>query len=149
MMANLLRAGSALVLALVMSSAWGAKQPNIMVIWGDDIGITNISAYSDGIMGYKTPNIDRIANEGMRFTQGYAACQVCSPSRASILTGKVTPRHGITDWIGARSGAAWRETGRFNKLLPPEYEHGLRSDEVTFAEVLRRAGSRTVYAGKW
>ncbi len=48
-----------------------AKQPNILVLWGDDIGITNLSCYTDGLMGYKTPNIDRIANEGMRFTDSY------------------------------------------------------------------------------
>ena len=85
----------------------------------------------------------------MRFTQGYATCQVCSPSRASILTGKYPPRHGITDWIGARSGELWREAGRFNKMLPPEYEHGLREGEITFAEALRRSGYHTFFAGKW
>ncbi len=123
------------------------KQPNILFILADDLGWRDLSCEGSPI--YESPNIDRIANEGMRFTRGYAACQVCSPSRASILTGKSTPRHGITDWIGARSGEAWRETGRCNKLLPPEYERGLRSDEITFAEVFRRAGYRTFYAGKW
>ena len=81
--------------------------------------------------------------------QGYAACQVCSPSRASILTGKYTPRHGITDWIGAPSGADWRKAGRFSKMLPPNYERRLRAEEITFAEVFRRAGYRTFFAGKW
>ena len=57
-----------------------AKKPNIVIIWGDDIGQTNISAYSDGLMGYKTPNIDRIANEGMRFTDAYAE-QSCTAGR--------------------------------------------------------------------
>ena len=85
----------------------------------------------------------------MQFTQGYAACQVCSPSRASILTGKVTPRHGITDWIGARTGEEWRELGRENKLLPPDYDHGLRKDETTWIQVLRDSGYRTFFAGKW
>ncbi len=74
---------------------------------------------------------------------------MCSPSRASILTGKYTPRHGVTDWIGAPCGEAWREAGRFSKVLPPEYEHGLRADEMTFAEVLRRSGYHTFFAGKW
>ena len=81
--------------------------------------------------------------------QGYAAWQVCSPSRASILTGKYTPRHGITDWIGAPSGADWRRAGRFSKMLPPSYERRLRAKEITFAEVFRRAGYRTFFAGKW
>ncbi|MCZ6633137.1 MAG: sulfatase [bacterium] len=123
------------------------KKSNIIYILADDLGWRDLSA--EGSVLYESPNIDRIASEGMRFTQGYAACQVCSPSRASILTGKYPPRHGITDWIGARSGESWRETGRFNKLLPPDYEHGLRPDEITFVEALRRAGYRTFFAGKW
>jgi arylsulfatase A-like enzyme len=123
------------------------KQPNIVFVLADDLGWRDLGC--EGSTIYESPNIDRIANEGMRFTQGYAACQVCSPSRASILTGKVTPRHGITDWIGARSGEAWRDTERHNQLLPPEYEHGLRSDEITFAEVFRQSGYRTFFAGKW
>jgi arylsulfatase A-like enzyme len=123
------------------------KRPNIVFILADDLGWCDLGA--DGSSFHESPNIDRIAKEGMRFTQGYAACQVCSPSRASILTGKYTPRHGVTDWIGAPSGEAWRKTGRFSKLLPPEYEHGLRADEITFVEVLRRAGYRTFFAGKW
>ena len=123
------------------------NRPNIIFILADDLGWRDLSA--EGSSLYESPNIDRIANEGMRFTQGYAACQVCSPSRASILTGKVPPRHGITDWIGAASGEAWRERERHNKLLPPKYEHGLRHDEITFAEVLRQAGYRTFFAGKW
>ncbi len=85
----------------------------------------------------------------MRFTQGYAACQVCSPSRASILTGKYPPRHGITDWIGAPSGEQWRNAGRHSKMLPPEYEHALHAHEITFAELLRQSGYRTFFAGKW
>ena len=121
------------------------KKPNIIYILADDLGWRDLSA--EGSVLYESPNIDRIASEGMRFIQGYAACQVCSPSRASILTGKYPPRHGITDWIGARSRESWREAGRFNKLLPPDYEHGLRPDEITFAEALRQSGYRTFFAG--
>lgn len=123
------------------------QQPNIVFVLADDLGWRDLGCEGSDV--YESPNIDRIANEGMRFTQGYAACQVCSPSRASILTGKVTPRHGITDWIGAKSGEAWREAERFSQLLPPEYEHGLRPDEITFAEALRQTGYRTFFAGKW
>lgn len=123
------------------------KRPNIVFILSDDLGWCDLSV--EGSTFYESPNIDRIATEGMRFTQGYAACQVCSPSRASILTGKYTPRHGITDYIGARSGEEWREMGRFNKLLPPDYERALSAGEITFAEVLRNAGYRTFFAGKW
>ena len=123
------------------------NQPNILYILADDLGWCDLGV--EGSDFYESPHIDRIANEGMRFTQGYAACQVCSPSRASILTGKYTPRHGITDWIGARTGEEWREMERHTKMLPPAYEHGLRANEITFAEVLRRAGYRTFFAGKW
>ena len=123
------------------------KQPNIVYILADDFGWNDLAC--EGSTFYDSPNIDRIAGEGMRFTQGYAACQVCSPSRASILTGKYPPRHGITDYIGAPAGEAWRNAGRCTKLLPPEYDRGMRSDEITFAEVLRRAGYRTFFAGKW
>jgi arylsulfatase A-like enzyme len=64
-----------------------ADKPNIVVIWGDDIGITNLSCYSDGLMGYRTPNIDRIAQEGMRFTDYYGE-QSCTAGRSSFITGQ-------------------------------------------------------------
>ena len=123
------------------------KRPNILFILAVDLGWRDLGA--DGSEFYESPNIDRIAKEGMRFTQAYASCQVCSPSRASILTGKYPPRHGVTDYIGGPWGEAWRKLGRCTKALPPEYEHGLRADEITFAEVLRRSGYRTFFAGKW
>ena len=69
-------------------------KPNIVVFWGDDIGISNLSCYSDGLMGYRTPNIDRIAAEGMRFTQHYSGSPVCAPSRCVLMTGK-HPGHAI------------------------------------------------------
>ena len=72
-----------------------SKKPNILVIWGDDIGITNISAYSRGMMGYKTPNIDRIANEGALFTDYYAE-QSCTAGRANFVTGQIPFRTGLT-----------------------------------------------------
>ena len=122
-------------------------KPNVLFILADDFGYHDMS-----IMGskyYETPNIDRIATEGMIFTDGYAACQVCSPSRASIMTGKFAARHGITDWIGAPTGENWRSAGRSNQLLPPEYEHALNKDYVTLPEAMKEAGYRTFFAGKW
>ena len=71
------------------------KKPNILVIWGDDIGTTNVSAYSDGLMGYDTPNIDRIANEGLRFLHYYGE-QSCTAGRAAFLTGQHGIRTGLT-----------------------------------------------------
>jgi arylsulfatase A-like enzyme len=71
------------------------KQPNILVIWGDDIGITNLSCYSHGLMGYQTPNIDRIAKEGMMFTDAYGE-QSCTAGRSSFITGQSIYRTGLS-----------------------------------------------------
>jgi hypothetical protein len=78
-------------------------KPNILFILADDLGYHDLSVMGSNYC--ETPNIDRIADEGMIFTDGYATCQVCSPSRASIMSGKFTARHGITDWIGAKTGS--------------------------------------------
>src|ERR1700753_3747847 len=86
---------SALLLATLRSASQAADKPNIVVIWGDDIGTTNLSCYSDGLMGYRTPNIDRIAIEGMRFTDCYAE-QSCTAGRASFITGQHGLRTGLT-----------------------------------------------------
>jgi len=85
----------------------------------------------------------------MIFTDGYAACQVCSPSRASILSGKFPARHGITDWIGAATGEEWRKAGRFNQLLPPENGNHLPHEYITLPEAMKDAGYKTFFAGKW
>lgn len=123
------------------------QRPNVLFILADDFGYHDLSCM--GSKYYETPNIDRISNEGMTFTDGYAACQVCSPSRASILTGKFPARHSITDWIGAASGEDWRKTGRYNKLLPAAYEHTLSKKYITLPEAMKEAGYRTFFAGKW
>ena len=86
-----------------------ADKPNILVIWGDDIGITNLSCYSDGLMGYRTPNIDRIADEGMRFTDSYGE-QSCTAGRASFITGQSVFRTGLSK-VGL-PGRAGRAAGR-------------------------------------
>lgn len=125
----------------------GHSRMNVLFILADDLGYHDLSCM--GSRYYETPNIDRISKEGMVFTNGYAACQVCSPSRASIMTGKTPVRHGITDWIGASTGEAWREKGRHNRLLPPEYVHQLSSGSVTLPEALKQAGYKTFFAGKW
>ncbi len=123
------------------------KKPNILFILADDFGYHDLSV--SGSKYYETPNIDRIASEGMIFTDGYAACQVCSPSRASIMTGKFPARHGITDWIGAPTGEAWRKAGRHNQLLPPEYVHALPQEYTTLPEAMKEVGYTTFFAGKW
>lgn len=122
----------------------GAERPNVLFILADDLGWRDLSI--EGSTFYETPNIDRIAKEGMRFTQGYATCQVCSPSRASIMTGKYPARLNITDYIGAPEGTRWRRNSR---LLPAHYNHQLPHEDVSLAEAFREGGYRTFFAGKW
>ncbi len=123
------------------------EKPNILFILVDDLGYSDLSC--QGSKYYETPNVDKIAREGMTFTEGYAACQVCSPSRASILSGKFAARHGITDWIGAREGEEWHKVGRHTKMLPPSYVHQLEKEYITLPEALKSAGYKTFFAGKW
>ena len=122
------------------------QKPNIVFILADDLGAHDLS-YA-GSEYYETPNIDAIAKEGVRFTQGYAAAQVCSPSRASIMTGQYTARHGITDWIGASTGEKWGESHN-TKILPPEYIHAIPENNITLSEALKAGGYKTFFAGKW
>ena len=119
-------------------------RPNVVFILADDLGWKDLS--NEGSTFYESPHIDRIANEGMKFTRGYATCQVCSPSRASIMTGKYPARLSITDWIGAAEGEKWK---RNTKLLPATYNHILPQDDITLAESFRKGGYRTFFAGKW
>jgi arylsulfatase len=106
-----------------------AKKPNIVIIWGDDIGQSNISAYSHGVMGYKTPNIDRVAREGMMFTDYYAE-QSCTAGRASFITGQSGLRTGLT------------------KVGLPGATVGLQKEDPTIAELLKAQGYATGQFGK-
>ena len=112
----------------------------------DDYGIKDVGI--EGSTFYETPTFQTPARSGMRFTQGYANCQVCSPSRASILLGKYATRHGITDWIGAGVGQAFARE-RHVKLLPPDYVRNLPAADLTLAGALEQAGYATFFAGKW
>jgi arylsulfatase A-like enzyme len=116
-----------------------AAKPNILFILADDLGFMDIGANNTNAF-YETPNIDRLAAQGMRFTAGYAACPVCSPTRTSILTGKYPPRTGITTFIGKDKAA---------KLSPAPSRDHLDLEEVTSAEALRDAGYAIFFAGKW
>ena len=100
------------------ASAKAAAKPNILFILVDDYGIKDVGV--EGSTFYETPHIDALARSGMRFTHGYAACQVCSPSRASIMLGIYPPRHGITDYIGAETGDTFAKH-RGVKLSVPDY----------------------------
>lgn len=105
------------------------KRPNILIIWGDDIGISNLSCYSDGLMGYRTPNIDRIAKEGLRLTDYYGQ-QSCTAGRAAFITGQSPYRTGLT------------------KVGMPGADIGLQAEDVTIAELLKPLGYATGQFGK-
>jgi arylsulfatase A-like enzyme len=113
-------------------------QPNILFILIDDMGWRDLTC--QGSPFYETPNIDRIASGGMRFTDAYASCPVCSPTRASVLTGKYPARVGITNYI---AGNAW------GKLMGVPYFHELPKSETTIATALREGGYSTYHVGKW
>ncbi len=130
--------------AAAPSEASGAK-PNILFILVDDYGIKDVGV--EGSTFYETPQIDALARSGMRFTQGYAACSVCSPSRASIMLGQYPTRHGITNWIGDDVGEADARR-RKTKLLVPDYVRNLPA-QTTLPSALKQAGYATFFAGKW
>lgn len=124
-----------------------ARMPNFVFILVDDLGWTDLGCYGSSF--YETPHVDGLAASGMRFTQAYAACQVCSPTRASIMTGKYPVRVGITDYINAAGGNQPEKWKRKTKMLPAKYSDRLALDEVTVAESLKRHGYATFFAGKW
>ncbi|MEM8565871.1 MAG: sulfatase [Bacteroidota bacterium] len=124
-----------------------SKRPNFLIIVVDDLGKHDLGV--TGSQFYETPVIDQLAKKSTQFENGYATCAVCSPSRASLLTGKFTATHGITDWIGSPSDTAWRKKNRHTILLPATYEHSLNEEFVTLPEAMKARGYRTFFAGKW
>ena len=148
------------VFALVTCStmARGAvEKPNFILINVDDLGWTDLGCF--GSKFYETPHIDGLAGDGMRFTDAYAACAVCSPTRAAIMTGRYPARLGVTDWIRARfqggkipadkkNPSRW-VGGKGNKVLCPANALWMESSELTIAELLKDAGYRSCHIGKW
>jgi arylsulfatase A-like enzyme len=116
-------------------------QPNVLVILADDLGWADLGCY--GSKYHKTPNLDRLAAQGMKFTDAYAACPVCSPSRAALLTGKYPARLNLTDWLPGRADRPDQ------KLLRPLIRQQLPAEETTLAAALKTAGYTTGHVGKW
>lgn len=129
-----------MLLALMAGPSLPAAQPNILFILADDLGWRDLGCY--GSKFHETPHLDKLAGQGLRFTQAYTAGAVCSPTRGSIMTGKVPPRTGVTDYIPGLSSA-----GR--KLVTKPTNKQLALEEVTVAEALKEGGYQTFYAGKW
>lgn len=123
------------------------EKPNVLFIIADDFGAHDMS--SMGSEFYETPSLDSLASQSMIFTNGYAAARVCSPSRASIMSGKNPTRHGITDYIGAPVEEEWRRMGRHTKLLPPDYRRSLPHEYTILPEALKEEGYTTFFSGKW
>ena len=137
------------------SSHEKSVQPNVVLILIDDLGWKDV-----GFMGskfYETPNIDKLARTGVIFTNAYAACSVCSPTRASIQTGRYPARLGVTDWIRARfqlntaevkAPPPYEENGN-KKLRTPSNPYWMETSEITIAEILKKSGYFTCHIGKW
>ncbi len=130
---------SLLLLAVLAPSA--AAKPNVVLIVLDDYGWRDSGCY--GSTYHRTPHIDRLAKEGLRFTDAYAACPVCSPTRAALLTGKYPQRVGLTDWLPGRPDSPDKPLRR------PPLRMELPLEEVTLAEALKAAGYATGHIGKW
>ena len=127
------------VAAALLGPAPAAAQTKFVFILVDDLGFMDVGANNPDTF-YETPNIDRLALSGMRFTDGYAACPVCSPTRYSIMTGRYPTRRGVTNYFtGTREG----------RFRPAELNNAMPLDEVTIAEALKESGYATFFAGKW
>lgn len=131
-------AASLLVPACNVTTPRPKKKPNFVFFLVDDLGWKDLGCYGSSF--YETPNIDKLARGSMRFTNAYAACPVCSPTRASIMSGKYPARLNLTDYL---------KGGRRGKLNPAEYLDQMPLAEVTIAETLKEAGYATFFAGKW
>ena len=151
---------SAAALALPRSMASGAPRkdkPNVVLILIDDMGWTDAACY--GSRYYETPNIDRLAAGGMKFTNGYAACAVCSPTRAAVMTGRYPARLGVTDWIRSRfqggkipadkKNPSGYTGGKNRPILCPKNALWMELEEITIAEALKPAGYTSCHIGKW
>jgi len=140
-MNSVFRPLAALFAAGTLSAAAAyAAPPNIVFVLVDDMGWTDLGCF--GSAYYKTPNIDRLAAQGVRFTDAYSACTVCSPSRASVLTGQYPARLHITDWIEGHKRP-------FAKLNVPDWTMRLSPDIPNLARILKASGYATASIGKW
>ena len=142
---------------VLIKCAFAVQKPNLILINVDDLGWKDLGCYGSDV--YETPNIDKLAKNGLKFTNAYSACAVCSPTRAAIMTGRYPARLGVTDWIRARfqggkipkdkkNPSGW--VGSKNqKVLCPQNALWMELEEVTIAEKLKEDGYATCHIGKW
>lgn len=128
------------------NKSYDSQKPNILFIVVDDLGWSDLGCYGADL--HETPNIDRFANESLVFTNSYAAAPVCSPTRASLMTGKYPARLNFTIWSEAASPAERKDQSVY-KYLPPRTRENLPFEEVTLAEKLKEEGYLTTHIGKW
>src|SRR5262245_49185300 len=127
----------------IVASVVGADhRPNIVFILADDLGWTDLACY--GSKYYETPNIDRLASEGMRFTNGYTCGPNCQPTRAALLSGQYGPRTGVYT-VGSINRFDWQS----RPLRPVDNVTSLPLEKITIADTLRKAGYTTAMFGKW
>ena len=142
---------------VLIKCAFAVQSPNLILINVDDLGWKDLGCYGSDV--YETPNIDKLSRNGLKFTNAYSACAVCSPTRAAIMTGRYPARLGVTDWIRARfqggkipkdkkNPSGW--VGSKNKkVLCPQNALWMELEEVTIAEKLKEDGYATCHIGKW
>ena len=133
---------STVILYLLLSSGVLAQEqkPNFVFLLVDDLGWGDFGCYGSAF--YETPNIDKLASQSMRFNNAYAACTVCSPSRAAILTGRYPGRTHLTDWIAGHNRP-------HAKLKIPDWQMWMDHDRVLLPEALKENGYDTAFLGKW
>ena len=132
----------ALIIGLCAFTAGAAQKPNILYINIDDLGWADVSI--NGSKYYETPNIDRLAKEGMIFTNGYSSAANCAPSRACAISGQNTPRHGVYTVLSSERGKS-----STRKLIPTKNTQHITAENLTFGHALKAAGYTTATFGKW
>jgi arylsulfatase A len=128
-MNRILLHAAVLLISATLSDGSAAERPNVVVLLSDDLGYQDIGCYGGPV---KTPTLDKLADKGTRFTDFYSGCAVCSPSRATLLTGRHHIRTGVYSWI-----------------FDPSQRSHLLEREITLAEILKDAGYATAHIGKW
>ncbi len=145
MFKNLLISAFFLSCGCLLFAQQNSKKPNILIILVDDLGWADLGVYGSSF--YETPNLDQLALKGIKFNNGYATSPVCSPSRASLMTGKYPAKTGVTDWIPGRSEDGRTRTYEKIKTAPTAFQLSL--EENTIAEFAQENGYQTFFSGKW